>query len=84
MKTVMNVQSMKYLEENKLLSALQYGFWSNKSTCAQLLKCTNDWTKIIEVKIPVDIIYLDFAKAFDTVSHKKLFQKIFSIGLRGD
>ena len=29
------------------------------------------------------IVYIDFAKAFDVVSHKKLFAKLYSYGIRG-
>ncbi len=42
----------------------------------QLLESINDWTLAAKNKKSVDIIYLDFAKAFDTVSHVKLIQKL--------
>src|SRR5437867_4960454 len=50
----------------------------------QLLKCTDDWTKNLDNKVPTDIIYLDFAKAFDTVSHNMLYFKLQKFGITGD
>ena len=64
-----------YLENNNLLSKYQFGFRSGKSTSLQLLTCTNDWTTSLDDKMPVDVIYLDFAKAFDTVCHSKVIEK---------
>ncbi len=45
----------------------------------QLLECNNDWSLALKEKKSVDIVYLDFAKAFDTVSHEKLVQKLLII-----
>ena len=36
-----------------------------------LLECVNDWTLAVQNKQGVTIAYIDFARAFDTVSHKK-------------
>lgn len=33
---------------------------------------------------PVDIVYLDFAKDFDTVPHQRLIKKLESYGIKGD
>ena len=44
----------------------------SKSKTSNLLKCLNDCTRIIDSGNPVDILYLDAAKAFDSVSHAKL------------
>ncbi|EYC40731.1 hypothetical protein Y032_0600g498 [Ancylostoma ceylanicum] len=40
-----------------------------------MLECLNDWTLAIEKGEGVDIVYFDFAKAFDRVSHSKLLRK---------
>lgn len=48
-----------------------------------LLICIEKWTEIIEEGSPIDVIYTDFAKAFDRVSHAKLLQKAKSIGIAG-
>ena len=38
----------------------------------------------IDNKTPVDAVYLDFAKAFDTVPHKRLISKLNGYGIRGN
>jgi hypothetical protein len=47
------------------------------------LESLNDWTQIIESKQCLVVIYIDFSKAFDTVSHKKLFARLHLYGIRG-
>ena len=65
---------------NDILSGHQHGFLSGKSTLTQLLTCLNDWTKCVDTGDGVDIIYLDFAKAFDSVPHGKLLYKLQRLG----
>ena len=43
----------------------------------------NEWTKLLDSKNNLDIIYLDLQKAFDKVSHKKLLYKLNKIGISG-
>ena len=52
--------------------SLQYGFQSGKSTTSQMLYVPHEIHNILEKRAQVDIVYLDFAKAFDKVSHDKL------------
>ena len=42
------------------------------------------WTKALDTGTPTDIIYTDFSKAFDKVSHNKLFFKLQSLGIKGN
>ena len=48
-----------------------------------MLDCLNDWTLSIHNHHVTDIIYFDFAKAFDSVSHTKLVHKLQSYGISG-
>jgi len=41
-----------------------------------LLECVNDWTLAVQNKQGVTIAYIDFARAFDTVSHKTRTQLV--------
>ena len=72
---------MKHLLDNDLLSDQQYGFVKGRSTSLQLLKVLDDWSKILEGGGSVDTIYLDFKKAFDTVPHNRLIQKLRGYGI---
>ena len=49
----------------------------------QLLKVLDDWTEAVDARLPVDVIYTDFQKAFDSVPHDGLLQKLTSIGIKG-
>lgn len=73
-----------YLEENKIINEAQFGFQKGKSVEEQLLLTYNDITHWYDCGYPVDLILFDFAKAFDTVNHDILIQKLFKIGIRGN
>ena len=55
-----------------------------RSTEVQLLHCTNLRVKAIDNKRFVDTVYIDFAKAFDKVSHAKLLHKLPKYGITGN
>ena len=74
---------MSYLTQNDLISPAQHGFLKSRSTTTNLLESLDDWTKAIDLSIPTDVIYLDAAKAFDSVSHQKLIYKLKKIGIGG-
>ena len=61
---------------NELFTDCQHGFRRNRSCESQLLHTTSDVIASNNAGIQTDIIVLDFSKAFDTVSHTKLVQKL--------
>ena len=63
---------MTYLLENNLLSNCQFGFVSGRSVQLQLLSLLNHWTDILDSGRTIDVIHLDFKKAFDSVPHIRL------------
>jgi len=65
-----------YLYEDKLISRQQHGFIRRKSMSTNLLETLNDWTLAIDNGDSITAAYIDFAKAFDNVSHQKLFHKL--------
>src|SRR5207253_3086747 len=73
-----------FIGENNILSVDQFGFLPKLSTCIQLLSVLEDWTSSIDGGVPVDVIYVDFAKAFESVPHSKLLAKLDCLGFRGN
>ena len=66
-----------------MLHRSQDGFCKGRSTCTNLLESLNDWTLMIHYMQSVTTAYIDFSKAFDNVSHEKLFTHLTSYGIRG-
>ena len=75
---------MHHLLEKKLLSTKQFGFITGRSTTVQLLSYLDKCVKTIVDGGVVDAIYLDFAKAFDTVPHRRLIGKLHAYGIKGN
>ena len=60
-----------------------HGFLKGRSTCTNLMECMNDWTLFIQYKRLVTVVYIDFSKAFDVVSHDKLLIRLAAYGITG-
>jgi len=73
-----------HLKSNDLISPRQHGFVSNKACNTNLLESNDLLTKLASTKTPADIVFLDFAKAFDKVSHPLLILKLKKYGLDGN
>ena len=71
------------MEENNLFSKVQHGFVSRRSCTTQLLELMKELTEVLDSNEDVDIIYLDFSKAFDRVPHKRLLKKLRGYGIQG-
>ena len=84
MESIIKEAVLKHMVENNLLSPKQFGFISGRSTVTQLLKYLNKCVDILVSGGVVDAIYLDFAKAFDTVPHSRLLGKLRSYGINGN
>jgi len=65
-----------------LISRHQHVFLSKHSTCTctLLLECVDDWSMAINNSCCVDVAYIDFSKAFDSVCHSKLISKLEAFG----
>lgn len=62
------------------VSVSQHGFMKKRSAATNLVEFTNYVSNSIECGFQTDVIYTDFSKAFDRVSHKLLIQKLLYIG----
>ena len=59
----------------------QHGFRSGRSCLTNLVDYFHDMFSIYDKSRAVDILYLDFRKAFDKVPHKRLMAKVRSLGI---
>ena len=71
-----------YLTVHSLINNTQHGIMAKRSCATNLPEFLEKSTRIIESGDPRDIIYLDFAKAFDKVPHKCLLNNMRPLGLR--
>lgn len=67
---------MLHMESNNLFAKEQHGFRHKRSCITNLLDNLNYITEELDKDNPVDSIYLDFRKAFDTVPHARLIKKL--------
>ena len=70
-----------HFTSNGFLSNKQFGFCKGRSCVSQLLVTLHSWFLSNDNKMPVDALYLDFQKAFDTVPHKRLMNKLKGYGI---
>lgn len=70
-----------FLESNSFFTNCQHGFRKFFSCETQLVSFTNDLMVAIDAGLIVDCIFLDFAKAFDSVSHDLLLLKLSKLNI---
>ena len=83
MESIIRDEIVKHLTDNKLILPSQHGFMKSKSCLTNLLEYLEVLTKLVDEGHSVDVVYLDFAKAFDKVPHRRLLQKMKAHGIVG-
>ena len=73
---------LDFLEDR--ISQDQHGFVKGKSCLSNLLETFDTIFNIIDEGAPVDLLYFDFSKAFDTVPHHRLLSKLENMGIKGN
>ena len=76
--------AMTHLVKNNLIADEHHGFVHNKSCITNLFETMDIITQAHASEYPIDILFLDFAKAFDSVSHSKLCKKLAQLGLNAN
>ena len=83
MESIIHDSLSNHLLSNNLISEHQHGFLKKRSTVTNLLSSLHHWVSSLNSRKSTDVIYVDFAKAFDSVSHPKLLHKLSSYGISG-
>ena len=81
MERIVKERMLTHLKKNKLINPSQHGFLPKKSTSTNLVAYLEYVTKKLDEGQPVDVLYLDFSKAFDKVPHGRLVQKLKTYNL---
>ena len=74
---------MIFLSKNDVLYRKQYGFRTNHSTYMAVLDFVDEISKAIDNDMYTVGIFMDLSKAFDTIDHGILLQKLYHYGFRG-
>lgn len=74
-------QLQLHLDKFQLLSSRQSGFRSGQSCKTLLLKVTESWRKSLDAELVAMAAFLDLGKAFPSVAHQKLRQKLSDTGV---
>ena len=84
MESIVKDNILNHLESFSLINDSQHGFSKGRSCLTNLLVFMEEVTHSLDEGNPVDVIYLDFAKAFDKVPYRRLFSKLRSHGIGGN
>ncbi len=60
-----------FLTETRSLSPSQHGFLLRRACLSNLILQEERVTRLLDEGHTVDLVYLDFAKAFDSVNHRQ-------------
>ena len=83
MESLIKQQLVRHLESNNMISKHQHGFRKGRSCLTNLLETFEEWTTALDEGHGIDVVYLDYRKAFDTVPHKRLVEKLKLFGIAG-
>ena len=74
---------LEHINNEVPLNKSQHGFMAKRSCLTNLLEYLEKVTQILDMGGSVDVIYLDFSKAFDKVPHQRLLNKLENFGISG-
>ena len=75
---------MNHLDSNSILVHYQHGFRQQHSYEMQLITVIESVAGNLDLGQYSDLLLLDFSKAFDTVPHRRLLNKLDFYGIRGN
>ena len=83
MESIVKDGILVHLSKENLITKHQYGFTQGRTTTTQLLNYINNCVEEMAKGNVMDTVYFDFAKAFDTVPHRRLERKLECYGING-
>jgi hypothetical protein len=83
LESVIRDDPMEHLMNNNLTRASQHSFMARKSCTTNLLEFLETLTRMVDEGSAMNVIFLDFAKAFDKVPHRKLLAQLEAHGVEG-
>ena len=75
---------INYFEENQYMSSHQHGFVKKRSCQTNLMEALEELTRLVDEGFGVDVVYLDYQKAYDTVPYMRLIKKLQGYGIGGN
>ncbi len=83
MESLLRDAIVTHLHKYNLIRNSQHGFMAHRSCLTNLMEFLEEVTKLLDEGHSVDLLYLDFARAFDKVPHARLIAKVKSLGITG-
>ncbi|KAF2344603.1 Reverse transcriptase domain [Trinorchestia longiramus] len=81
---LLKVRITKHLNDQNLINDTQHSFREKRSCLTNLLDFFEEVNRIYDSTKAMDLVYLDFRKAFDKVPHERLISKVEARGIRGN
>ena len=81
---ILRTHIVHFMNKHNLFNKHQHGFRAGRSCLSQLLEHFDQILDILEEGANVDVVYLDFAKAFDKLDFKIVMKKISELGIEGN
>ena len=81
MESLCNSIPNNYLETNNILCEEQFGFRKGRSTSLAIFNYVKFITEEMNSRNLVGSIYVDFARAFDSINHVRLIEKLTDMGI---
>jgi len=84
LEAIIKEELVRHLDEKGSIRQTQHGFRKGRSCLTNLLEFFEDVTSAVDRGEQVDVVYLDFQKAFDKVPHRRLIHKLRMHGVAGN